>query len=78
MRPSPVRLVAVVLLLGACAAQTKPVTPVPVTRPTAGSPLLAHIPAGADVVAELDLARLRANPIVGPPLPATWSRSSRR
>ncbi len=32
---------------------------------TAGDALLAQLPIGADVVVEIDLARLRANPVVG-------------
>jgi hypothetical protein len=32
---------------------------------TAGTPLLAWLPSGADLVVELDLARVRANPVVG-------------
>lgn len=43
----------------------KPVE-VPARRPTAGDPILRHAPAGADAVLEIDLARLRANPTVGP------------
>lgn len=39
---------------------------VPARAPTAGDALLAMAPPGADVVVELDLARLRANPVVGP------------
>lgn len=34
--------------------------------PTAGDGALAMLPAGADVVVEIDLARARANPTVGP------------
>src|SRR5688572_33002013 len=52
-------------------------TPLVDERPaTAGTPLLALLPAGADVVVELDLARLRANPTVGPVLAAVPRRSA--
>ncbi|RMH42811.1 MAG: hypothetical protein D6689_07050 [Deltaproteobacteria bacterium] len=48
----------------------RPPEPVPQAArprlPTAGDPLLAWLPAGANVVVELDLARLRSNPVVGP------------
>lgn len=33
---------------------------------TAGDALLAYVPAGADVIVEIDLARLYANPTIGP------------
>jgi hypothetical protein len=38
----------------------------PERAPTAGDALLAQLPIGADIVVELDLARLRANAVVGP------------
>jgi hypothetical protein len=40
---------------------------IPVTRaPTAGEPALAMLPSGPDIVVEIDLARARENPLVGP------------
>jgi len=39
---------------------------VPERAATAGDRLLAKVPAGAQVLVEIDLARLRANPVVGP------------
>lgn len=38
---------------------------VPERAATAGEALLAHAPAGADAILEIDFARLRANPVVG-------------
>jgi hypothetical protein len=38
---------------------------VPKRAKTAGDPLLAYLPAGADVLVELDLGRLRSNDVVG-------------
>lgn len=46
-------------------ATTAPAPVVPARAATAGDPLLAVLPAGPDVVVELDLARLRANAAVG-------------
>jgi hypothetical protein len=38
----------------------------PERAPTAGDALLAQLPIGAEIVVEIDLARLRANTVVGP------------
>lgn len=57
----------VLLALGACGGRRMHSTR-PVARehvPTAQDHLLALLPAGAQIVVELDLARLRANPVVG-------------
>lgn len=64
-----VAVVAVVAVaaLGACGgrgAAAPPVT-VPARATTAGDALLPYVPAGAAVLLEVDLARLRANPTVG-------------
>ena len=37
----------------------------PARAPTAGDAVLAQLPGGADLLVELDLARLRGNPTVG-------------
>jgi len=58
--------------------------PVPVAPAAAAAPatvaerMLAMLPQGAQVVVELDLARLRANPVVGEIGPTRWPRSPRR
>lgn len=57
-------LVALLAALGCGGGDGAPIE-VPVRRPTAGEPLLALAPAGADAVLEIDLARVRANPTVG-------------
>ncbi len=60
---------AAVLALAGCGPKHKTsqkTVEVPARRPTAGDRILAHAPAGADAVLEIDLARLRANPTVGP------------
>ncbi len=50
----------------ACGASDTPApAPLPVRATTAGQSLLAFAPLGADLLLELDLARLRANPVVG-------------
>jgi hypothetical protein len=69
------KALVVVLALGvACGGgdrggTTTPAPPgaivVPARAKTAGDPLLAVLPAGADVLVELDLGRLRANEVVG-------------
>ncbi len=74
-------LVALVLALalagcgGAADAGGGALGPGPIAVPpraaTAGEPLLALLPAGADVIVEIDLARLRANPVVGE-IAAAW------
>jgi hypothetical protein len=58
----------VVLAVGvaACGGAPRPVVAVPIRVPTAGDAALALLPPGPDVVLELDLARARANPLVGP------------
>jgi hypothetical protein len=52
--------------VAACGGRPKPEVTVPVRVPTAGDPVLAMLPPAPDVVVELDLARARANPLVGP------------
>ncbi|MCG8420164.1 MAG: hypothetical protein MJE77_19715 [Proteobacteria bacterium] len=47
-------------------SQTPQVIPVPVRASTAGDALMAMAPAGADLVVEIDMARLRHNQVVGP------------
>jgi len=58
------------VLLAACGSKSASGAPrpveVPARRVTAGDAILRHAPAGADAVLELDLARLRVNPTVGP------------
>ena len=58
--------------LCACGSSSEPPPerpiPVPARAATAGNALLALAPAGADVVLEVDLARLRQNQVVGPVL----------
>ncbi|HSK01478.1 MAG TPA: hypothetical protein VK932_09565 [Kofleriaceae bacterium] len=65
------RAIAVIAVIAACAAAcggppkqgaTEAVTPAPVAP---ADRILAMLPQGAQVVVELDLARLRANPVVG-------------
>ncbi len=61
-------LVAALTALG-CGSTPSPATPaieVPRRAATAGDELLTLIPAGADALLEIDLARLRANGTVGP------------
>jgi hypothetical protein len=59
----------VLALIAATACGGAPLAPTPPAPParavTAGDALLALLPAGADAVAELDVARLRANPTIG-------------
>lgn len=64
-----------VMAASACASQTSdepttaaaaPRPAVPERAPTAGDELMAWAPAGADLVLELDLSRLRENPVLGP------------
>lgn len=64
--------VALAALLGVagCGGSTTPApaAPTPEVPPravTAGDPVLAWLPAGAEIVIELDLARLRGNPVIG-------------
>lgn len=50
----------------ACGASSAPVeVPVPTRTKTAGETLLGSAPLGADLLLELDLKRLRSNPVVG-------------
>ncbi|MEM9490218.1 MAG: hypothetical protein AAGC55_13815 [Myxococcota bacterium] len=61
--------------LSACSGRDTPAASaslitIPARNATAGDTLLTLAPAGAQVVAELDLARLRDNPAVGPVLSA--------
>lgn len=58
------RLIVAVALVVGCGGRA-PAVIVPPRAVTAGDALLARLPAGADVVLEVDLARLRANPAVG-------------
>lgn len=54
------------LLLLACGAGAGPaLEPMPLRATTAGQSLLASAPLGADLLLELDLERLRNNPVVG-------------
>ncbi len=55
--------------LAACGSKNRPgpkPIEVPARKPTAGDRILRHAPAGADAILEIDLARLRKNPVVGP------------
>jgi hypothetical protein len=68
-------LAGAALLLCACGSggrRARPTPPIPQAQTaraaTAGTALLAWLPAGADVVIEIDLARVRANTQVGPAL----------
>jgi hypothetical protein len=58
-----------VAALVACGGSSRSTTPSPVPIPTrartAGDAALAHLPPGADVIVEIDLARARANPTIG-------------
>ncbi|MBI4509711.1 MAG: hypothetical protein HY698_08730 [Deltaproteobacteria bacterium] len=45
---------------------------------TAATPLLAHVPMGADVVLEADIRRLRENPVVSPLISALATRGDVR
>jgi hypothetical protein len=60
------RAVAFLLAVGCSTAKPVPPPTPPVRAATAGDALLAWLPAGADVVVELDVARLRANAAIGP------------
>jgi hypothetical protein len=62
-------LAAAALAGGGCGSKNQPSpkpVEVPSRRATGGEPILRHAPAGADAVLEVDLARLRKNPTVGP------------
>lgn len=59
----------VIASLAACSRGAGPAqdtAPVPARRATAGDRILAFAPTGAEAVLEIDLARLRRNPAVGP------------
>jgi hypothetical protein len=73
------RLVWLAVALCACGggAKAKPAAePLPARAATAGDALLAYLPPGADGVAELDVARLRANPVVGELVGAVGPRAA--
>lgn len=58
-------------LASACGPKTRPrepspLLPVPERARTVGDELLAMVPAGADLVLEVDIARLRTNPVMAP------------
>jgi hypothetical protein len=62
-------LMATVWLAASCSRDARPAqetAPVPARRATAGERILAVAPSGAEAVLEIDLARLRRNPAVGP------------
>jgi hypothetical protein len=62
-------LIATVWLAASCSRDARPAqetAPVPARRATAGERILAVAPSGAEAVLEIDLARLRRNPAVGP------------
>jgi hypothetical protein len=62
-------LVAAALGLAACGGESRApeeTLPVPSRRATGGDRMLALAPGGAEAVLEIDLARLRGNPAVGP------------
>jgi len=64
--PRPAHIVCAVAMI-ACGGEPRakpPTTPAPVPS-TVTERILAMLPQGAQVVVELDLARLRANPVVG-------------
>jgi hypothetical protein len=63
------RVVLLAAALAACGSKNRPgpkPIEVPARKPTAGDRILRHAPAGADAILEIDLARLRKNPVVGP------------
>ena len=66
MRSAGVAIVAAVAL-AACGERPRPPTPidVPARAVTAGDPIWARLPAGAALVLEVDLARLRSNAALG-------------
>src|SRR6185295_18481897 len=49
----------------ACGGGRAPLPPTPVVAPTGTERLLAMLPQGAEIVLEVDLARLRGNPVIG-------------
>ena len=66
------RALGLCLGLLACGGQVAPASP-PLGPATAGDALLAHAPGGTDAILELDVARLRQNPVVGELLAAAAS-----
>jgi hypothetical protein len=70
---------SLVAVLAACGGASQPAAPpveVPARTATAGDELLAVVPAGAELILELDIARLRANAAVGPVVTAMAGQSS--
>lgn len=60
------RFVLVCVLIAACGGHTTaPATVTPTRVPTPGEQILALLPDGAQVIVEIDLARLRANAAIG-------------
>ncbi len=62
-------LLAIAWLAASCSRDARPAqdtAPVPARRATSGDRILAFAPSGAEAVLEIDLARLRRNPAVGP------------
>jgi len=60
------RFVLACVLIAACGGHASPPATIPVTRvPTPGEQILALLPDGAQVIVEIDLARLRANAAIG-------------
>jgi hypothetical protein len=59
-------VLASLCLLACGAASTRVREPLAARAKTAGDSLLASVPVGADLVLEVDLRRLRDNPVVGP------------
>jgi hypothetical protein len=75
------RVIRVALIAAACAGSgasgcggRAPAIAVPTRATTAGDVLLARLPPGAAIVLEVDVARLRANPAVGPLVGALVAR----
>jgi len=69
MTPRRLAGLLVIAWLAACSRDAGPAqdtAPVPARRATAGDRILAFAPTGAEAVLEIDLARLRRNPAVGP------------
>ncbi len=57
--------IVVAMVIGACGGEARVTPATPAAPPTLAERMLAMLPPGAQVVIELDLARLRANPVVG-------------
>ncbi|HWU86635.1 MAG TPA: hypothetical protein VN253_05150, partial [Kofleriaceae bacterium] len=61
-------VLAAAVLVAACGGAPKRAAAAPALAPapvTAAERILAMLPQGAQIVVEVDLARLRANPVVG-------------